>query len=82
MEYELLKRLKDAGFPYPEGWDDHVVVPTLSTLIEACGSKLTLQRSGANWHAWNHGVHEDHHDQTHETPEGALALLWLALNPT
>jgi hypothetical protein len=42
--YQLAKRLKDAGFPQSEllraqrkaGYD-YVSMPTLSTLIEACG---------------------------------------------
>lgn len=57
MNYELLKRLKDAGFPqrhtfistncHPseEMLDQMVVTPTLSELIEACGLQHDVTRT-------------------------------------
>jgi hypothetical protein len=45
---ELAKQLKDAGFPYPDGYlyDDGVVKhpPTLEELIEACGDGFDYLR--------------------------------------
>ena len=65
MNYELAKQLSDAGFPQGgEGkWvlppdiinarrEDRVYVPTLSELIEACGSKFqALFREPDRWTA-------------------------------
>jgi hypothetical protein len=55
MDYQLAKRLKDAGFPQKEGngfsgiiahvegvADDTVYYPALEELIEACGINLSI----------------------------------------
>ena len=102
MNYELAKKLKDAGFPQDvkkgemltgeecERCGNHVYYsPSLSELIEACGKNfayLVPLRDPENgdivgWCAkdWREkypieGQHEG------ETPEEAVAHLWLILN--
>lgn len=96
IDYELAKKLKDAGFPQKmrvgengletepndgrisnEG-GDWIYLPSLSELIEACGDGyFTLQSGQGLWQAgktlnpeWSEG----------QTPEEAVARLWLALN--
>lgn len=60
-------------------YDDLVVkIPTLSELIKACGGKLTLTDVGPNWRAYKHGLPES--DCDGQTPEVAVANLWLELN--
>ena len=100
MHYELAKQLSDAGFPQGgEGkWvpppdiiiarrEDRVYVPTLSELIEACGSNFqALFREPDRWTAQQELPAKDprgvkfHIVPTAVTPEDAMALLWLALN--
>jgi len=89
MNYELAKKLKDAGFPqvidfrsgqfYEEGED--VANPSLSELIEAC-DKLNgfgqLGRANGGWNVWQLGVR--YPKAFSETPEEAVASLWLELN--
>jgi len=109
MNYELARKLKEAGFAYdkdldirgeqasPSGkgsWlygskgvpsDEMVYVPTLSELIEACGDRfhsLHQMNDGSKiW--WNaHGI-ENQFGKTSrsgDTPDVAVANLWLALN--
>ena len=62
MNYELAKKLKDAGFPDSKEWNEHTTlmhgnffmtdghgVPTLSKLIKACGEEfLNLERHKGN----------------------------------
>ena len=89
MTYELAKQLKDAGFPL--NMSDHLEcvynktefidgiwyhVPTLSELIEACG---TCQ---LNWYADAKHAQAlaDGNIGEGSTPEEAVANLWLALN--
>jgi hypothetical protein len=95
MNYELAKKLKDAVFPqgtvkHPDGydmkfedWTTHPKVPTLSELIEACGDNFDgliinrgpLSDSRTKWScAGNRLV------GLGETPEEAVANLWLKLN--
>jgi len=83
MNYELAKKLKDAGFPVkkfgyaPDILEGDFVSPTLSELIEACGRKLTITDTGPNWRAWSHLDPES--DCDGKTPEEAVANLWLKL---
>ena len=103
MNYELAKELADNGFPHEIcEWTDehpdrttnqHVPVPTLSDLIEACGdgfaflSKIEAIPGGTSWTA---GGWDDGHGCTdkeccedainEQTPEEAVARLWFALN--
>ncbi len=90
MNYELAKKLKDAGFPQ-EGdgsvrWTDQepnlgipVYQPTLSELIEACGDKFEFMGKGdpvSEWIAFDNGELNGRGS----TPEIAVANLYLALN--
>lgn len=63
------------------------VVPTLSELIEACGDRfhcLIHELNGgidSNREFWSAGYNEYAKDwQTGQTPEEAVAMLWLKLN--
>jgi hypothetical protein len=91
MNYELAKKLADAGFPQQGNgyWViqpdilvarrvDRVYVPTLSELIEACGEHFIMlnQHSSNSWGA----VGGPHHDECGRTPVEAIARLWLTLN--
>lgn len=110
MNYELCRKLKEAGFPQtglkytwyystkPMGifnsgeeyldvknHPDRIVCPTLSELIEACGDKFEQVRRcpGVDTHIWwayetwkKEGVACGEGD----TPEEAVANLWLELN--
>lgn len=64
MDYELVKKLKDAGFPQPgdkylvagqmpgtysADTGDMVYIPTLSELIEACGEGFTMLIKPTNY---------------------------------
>ena len=78
ISYELARKLKDTGFPQSElaraqqqaGYD-YVSLPTLSTLIETCAEGFgALGRERGEWS----NAHEG------ETPEDAVARLWLSLN--
>lgn len=87
MNYEVAKRLEDAGFEFKthlvcgDGIDtedsffEHK--PTLSELIEACGEiHLWGPNQGSGWYA-DGGENTKQHGST---PEEAVANLWLALN--
>lgn len=59
IEYKLAKQLKDAGFPWKDGWGcencggnkcDDCNFPTLSELIEACG-EIVLYPFDGKWYA-------------------------------
>lgn len=94
MDYELCKKLKEAGFqqkinpeapPWFNKFMEETVIntPTLSELIEACGDGLQ-ELSRAVHSAW--GTNPRHTDcdafdyQTEgETPSEAVANLWLEL---
>lgn len=96
MNYELAKQLKDAGFPQhldPTWVEDEGVVsslgysllPTLSELIEACKEDfVTLRKTSNGWEATGHKVVEDKERTiaaySCETPEEAVAKLWLFFN--
>lgn len=88
MDRELVKQLKDAGFPSSERWnfmngifcnDDGYAVPTLEELIEACGEEISsLFRFEGYWIA--RPTQEFNADGEGSTPTEAVARLWLALN--
>jgi hypothetical protein len=87
MNFELLKQLQDAGFPFLEAHkrEAHDGCPTLSELIEACGhnfGRLELDSKplaeSVKWCAFDA---ESYRPTGYygSTPEGAVARLWLAL---
>ena len=84
LNYELTKKLKDAGFPF-EFWesklgDDTYTSPTLSELIEACGDRFgCLAKKEDGWYACPF-PHDKLSDGIDKTPEEAVANLWLELN--
>lgn len=94
MNYELIKKLKDAGFvtksenvvvseDYCENCNDrhHEYIPTLSELIEACGDKfLNLYKTGDKWTCVYPFEDERFDSCIGSTPEEAVANLWLALH--
>lgn len=90
--YELAKKLKDAGFPqtglsgqWPSNGprpEDQVYAPTLSELIEACGNRISAilqwDRDGNKWSAQADG--DSRSSEYGNTPKEAVANLWLKLN--
>ena len=93
MNYEICKKLKDAGFPYKE-WENTLCgygencpkyhYPTLSELIEACGDKFYGLHKLVNgeWMAFIYDI-EDSTRQLEtkgKTPEEAVAHLILNLS--
>ena len=93
MNYELAKQLKEAGFPqtgeffYTENEsicnskDVGVHKPTLSELIEACGDKIICLERGlkSGWFAFP-TRRDAKPNGNGDTPEEAVAKLWLELN--
>lgn len=94
MNYKLAKKLKDAGFPQesqvsPSICDEGSLrnyniepcfYPTLSELIEACGDEIVLVKFKED-NTWCAGTNIDYYaDVEGETPEEAVATLWLELN--
>ena len=90
IAYELARKLKDAGFPQSElaraqqqaGYD-YVSLPNLSTLIEVCGEGFgALGREPNRWVACEYVSERGEWSNVHEgeTPEDAVARLWLSLN--
>ena len=91
ISYELARKLKDAGFPqseFPRAQQRTVRyarMPTLSTLIEACGEGFgALGREPDRWVACEYVSERGEWSNAHEgeTPEDAVARLWLSLNQT
>ena len=80
MTYELAKELRDTGY------EGSILPVNLSELIKACGDGFeTLQRhrgTGSGDMPWIAGLGKDHKYKgvMGETPEEAVARLWLALN--
>lgn len=85
MNYELAKKLKNAGFPITSWndnseageWSDGTYEPTLSELIEACRLSVffDLKKVSDGWIATdNYKVGKG------KTPEEAVAWLWLITN--
>ena len=93
MDYKLAKQLKDAGFLqygaghniWPIGYDSmlhdssiEVYKPTLSELIESCGESIgSLFQLENGW-----GAESELYklESIGNTPEMAVANLWLLLN--
>lgn len=93
---ELAKELKEAGFPQkperlqtfvnnytrstPLNGDDWLAVPTLAELIEECGEQFgELYRFPDSWLAESYS-NDDHSEGSGDTPEEAVARLWLSMN--
>ncbi len=94
MNYELVKKLKESGFPQPyqrvpkqflEEAKKSFYDPNLSELIKACGKKFgSLEKVKIGWRAksWN-TLYKDEIPPIlciEKTPEEAIANLWLKLN--
>jgi hypothetical protein len=90
ISYPLAKALKGAGFPQSElaraqqkaGYD-YVAMPTLSSLIEACGKNFgALGREPDCWVACEYvsDTGEWKNAFEGENPEDAVARLWLSLD--
>lgn len=83
MDYELAKHLKDAGFLIKEFLYDEkmqVIYPSLSELIAACGNGfygLARADDGSEWKVFGKDISSHY---VGNTPEEAVAKLWLALN--
>ena len=88
ISYQLARDLKDAGFPQSElaraqqqaGYD-YVSLPALATLIEACGENFgALGREPDCWVACEYVSERGEWTNAHEgeTPEDAVARLWLS----
>ena len=93
MTYETAKKLKDAGYDFRYLSDDDKdpigfplvwtwSVPTPSELIEACGESFYNLVKQQVWVARAYNEKEDEYVGTGNTPEEAVAELWLALNKT
>ena len=105
MNYELAKKLKDAGFPLRDTYGSDLdmfadelsitidgttyMKPTLSELIEACGDRFhALERKQFEkiivWVSYSNETNdlgiEAHIFKNGDTPEKAVANLWLELN--
>jgi len=91
MNKEWIKQLKDAGFPWNEnypcghcGYDNGSNSPTLSELIEACGDRMmNLERvidGGIDGKERLWWAGDKNNSNGGETPEEAVANLWLAIN--
>jgi hypothetical protein len=98
INYELAKKLKDAGFPQKYGDNPpqeqikemenngYAYIPTLSELIDACGYEfMNLHQAryeyGKRWGCRfqsKYGIEEQ--EDMYETPEEAVANLYLKLN--
>jgi hypothetical protein len=88
ISYQLARSLKDAGFPQSnlaraqqQAGYDYVSLPTLSTLIEACGENFgALGREPDCWVACEYVSEGGEWTNAHEgeTPEDAVARLGLS----
>lgn len=77
IDYELAKRLKDAGFPFKHPgskWSKYIF-PTLSELVEACGGNIWFGSINESYIAIKNGI-----SVNKRTREEAVANLWLKLN--
>ena len=88
ISYQLAKKLKDAGFPQSElaraqqkaGYD-YVSMPTISDLIT---DFRALSREPDCWLACGYFSEDGEWKNVHagDTPEEALARLWLSIHAT
>lgn len=90
---ELAKKLKDSGFPGSERWAEPTseviyagfqkTEPTLEELIEACGDNFCELKRDYHTKTWRATTYKfvgfDSLTIDSETPEEAVANLWLAL---
>lgn len=88
MNYELAKKLKDAGFPQnnhyyclEDGTISDVCIPTLSELIEACGKDFET----LSWYEYPDkwmvtGGKEEIEEFIASSPEEAVAELYLEIS--
>lgn len=96
IDYELAKKLKNTGFPqrvaakhpgytgFGYGYVDDLGLyyPTLSELIEECGTRVQLDWFPDTSTAYVNCCERKEHERTGSTAEEAVANLWLALNAT
>jgi len=90
MTYETAKKLKDAGFKQTgihspltySRKEGEPYYPYLNELIEACGESFYNLVKQQVWVARAYNEKEDEYVGTGNTPEEAVAELWLALNKT
>ena len=91
LDYNLCKKLKDAGFKNTEAvkWflfpnKELLPHPTLSELIEAVGDKFeSILHFGGKWQTNRVSPEAEYRIEDvmwYETPEEAVANLWLKLN--
>ena len=94
MEYEICKKLKDAGFPQncenttsehlPDSpipyYERSVADPDLSTLIKECGPLTTLIMLRYESFVCYQTTDYAKMETAYSTPEEAVARLWLQLN--
>ena len=97
MTYEVAKQLKDAGFPQRlkdssvamtadgEVPINQFELPTLSELIEACGTRFAGVYKAEHSEGWNASslwsdLTKNAPSADGSPPEAAVANLWLALN--
>lgn len=94
MNYDLVLKLKESGFPFIYATEEDnfnqvvkldgkkYLIPTLSELIEACGERFeSLALLDSGWQAI--GLDETHNKvrtELYQSPEIAVANLWLELN--
>jgi hypothetical protein len=85
MNYELVKKLKDAGFPFDfkesKMGDDTYTFPSFSELVKACGESfqmLTVRSPSVN--RFFQAYSQENDTAEGKTPEEAIANLWLRLN--
>jgi len=87
MNYELAKKLKDAGYPITKCIDNGCDVvelhhPSLSELIEACigNGRIQLNIAEDGCGVWWGTKHAKSVFEEGKTPEEAVSNLWLELN--
>lgn len=92
MNYELAKKLKNAGFPQNarmgafisdnDGENGDCYGPTLSELIHECGEGFEMLERDGKWWAWEYSGVDGGGGKSGsgQTPEEAVANLWLKLN--
>lgn len=88
ISYEQAKALKEAGFPHSNlwhdtghwfSWDGGKLTPTLSQLIDACGTHIKLEVF-KDKNSYANCCDRKQHEQKGSTPEEAVMNLWIALN--
>ena len=87
MTYKTAEKLKEAKFPFLWNYEPQALAfreyPSLSELIEACGDvfyELQQKPIKEGWEATAFLSLETHAEGKGDTPEEAVANLWLRLN--